>query len=207
MGHIATPFPDAGMIDTFTPPALQPTGQALHTSPWTARSFAYHRSARWEGTVSLRAFGTAIEAQDKQFQSWQLNQLMGGANTFMLALPIATFPVRSAGRDVSSYAIDTATDLLQWTAPAAEDVDGVVAGQFCRINNRVYQVVSVNALVVLLTPGIEPVATTHLPQSLKPAADGSPVIRVRATLANTGIWERQRYLSGMQFQWQESLDG
>ena len=88
-----------------------------------------------------------------------------------------------------------------------EDVDGVEAGQFCRINNRVYQVVSLSGTTALLTPGIEPAATTHLPQSLKSTMAGSPVIRVRATLANTGLLERQRYLSGMQFQWQESLDG
>ena len=207
MGHIATPFPDAGMIDTFSQPALQPVGQTLHTSPWTARSFAYSRGARWEGTVVIRPFGTKIEAADKVFPSWRLNQLMGGLNTFLLQLPIGTIPFRAADRDVSSYAIDADTALLEWTAPATEDVDGVVAGQFCQINNRVYQIAGIAGLVVSLTPGIEPAATTDLPQSLRPAADDSPQIRVRATSLNTGVLERQRYLSGMQFQWTESLDG
>ena len=69
--------------------------------------------------MSLRSFGPQIEAADKVFQGWRLNQLMGGFNTFMLALPIETIPFRAAGRDVSSYDIDTDTDLLEWDAPAA----------------------------------------------------------------------------------------
>ena len=177
MGHFPAPLPSQGQIDSFTPPRLVPIRQQLYESSWTGRQVAYTRGMRFEGSVTIRRFGSQLEKAgathgpmtgqpDVIFSPALLNGLANAGDTFDLQLPVAT--PEFGGVTPSTVALDATTGLLEVALPADPSALTVV-GAYVRMGTRLYQIAHIATRDVYLTPGIVPSANDF--NSLLPSAD------------------------------------
>ena len=214
MGHFPAPLPSQGQIDSFTPPRLVPIRQQLYESSWTGRQVAYTRGMRFEGSVTIRRFGSQLEKAgaahgpmtgqpDVIFSPALLNGLADAGDTFDLQLPLAT--TGFGGVTPSTVALDATTGLLEVALPADPSALTIV-GAYVRMGTRLYQIAHIATRDLYLTPGIVPSANDL--NSLLPSAVAGALPRLKARVVSysLGRTERERIEGPHTFQWAEALE-
>ena len=158
MGHFPTPFPSRGQIDSFTPPRLVPARQQIYESSWTGRQVVYTRGMRFEGSVTIRRFGSQLEQAGAIFSSGLLNALADAGDTFDLQLPVATTEFGGVTPSAVVLQCNDGVGLRSYLAVANPICADVLSGRYVRMGVRLYQIVHIaDPQCLPVAPGISAV--------------------------------------------------
>ena len=204
MGHFPTPFPSRGQIDSFTPPRLVPVRQQIYESSWTGRQVVYTRGMRFEGSVTIRRFGSQLEQAGAIFSSGLLNALADAGDTFDLQLPVSTIAFGTV--TPTAVTLDATTGLAQIVLAVADLSDSMAVGAIVRLGVRLYQIVHRADPNIYVAPGILP-TSNDLVSLLPSAADTAlPTIKARILSYGLGRTERERIEGPHTLGWAEALE-
>ena len=147
-------------------------GQINHEPLSGADPIVFSRDpGRWDGRIAIGQFGRGDEADGAMVSAW-LSSLDGAAAVVEIKIYQEVVPVVGVVTVASVALVGSYVEIVPSSAVA-----GVAAGQFVRINNRMFQVGEVDA-------GNNPPALRLWPPAVGDVAVGDALVR--------GVWMRIR---------------